>query len=124
MIQVTADQIEQYRAQLADYPEALKGLDLLADCEGELEDAAISLALRAGMQPDTSDRWLDGLSCLAAFAAVCLVRLRELVGQDLKAAVEALAAIAAIPPALALIVILYVQMMGVEPFCKPLEEKL
>ena len=34
MIQVTADQIEQYRAQLADYPEALKGLDLLADCEG------------------------------------------------------------------------------------------
>ncbi len=123
MIQVTADQIEQYRAQLADYPEALKGLDLLADCEGELEDAAISLALRAGMQPDTSDRWLDGLSKRFR-AVVCQARLRELVDQDLKAAVEALAAIAAIPPALALIVILYVQMMGVEPFCKPLEEKL
>ena len=123
MIQVTADQIEQYRAQLADYPEALKGLDLLADCEGELEDAAISLALRAGMQPDTSDRWLDGLSKRFR-AVVCQVRLRELVGQDLKAAVEVLAAIAAISPALALIVILYVQMMGVEPFCKPLEEKL
>ena len=123
MIQVTADQIEQYRAQLADYPEALKGLDLLADCEGELEDAAISLALRAGMQPDTSDRWLDGLSKRFR-AVVCQVRLRELVGQDLKAAVEALAAIAAISPALALIVILYVQSLGVEPFCKPLEEKL
>ncbi len=123
MIQVTADQIEQYRAQLVDYPEALKGLDLLADCEGELEDAAISLALRAGMQPDTSDRWLDGLAKRFR-AVVCQPRLRELVGQDLKAAVEALAAIAAIPPALAIIVILYVQLTGVDLFCKPLQEKL
>ncbi len=37
---VTESEIERYRLQLAEYPDALKALDLLEDCEGNLEDAA------------------------------------------------------------------------------------
>ncbi|MEY2975953.1 MAG: hypothetical protein RLZZ435_90 [Cyanobacteriota bacterium] len=48
----------QWRQALADYPDVLKAIDTVEDCEGDLEDAAITLALQARLEPDGSPDWL------------------------------------------------------------------
>jgi hypothetical protein len=62
ILTVTSEELEQFRTILADYPDALSALDVIADCEGDLEDAAITLAIQAGQEPNTGDRWLDGFA--------------------------------------------------------------
>ena len=62
MVIITSQQIAQFRSQLAEYPEALKALDAIEDCEGNIEDAAISLAIQAGQEPNISENWLDGFA--------------------------------------------------------------
>ena len=44
MIALTPEDITQLRDRLADYPEATEALQEIEDCDGDLEDAAISLA--------------------------------------------------------------------------------
>lgn len=48
----------QWRNALADYPDVLKAIDTVEDCEGDLADAAITLALQARLEPDGSADWL------------------------------------------------------------------
>ena len=48
----------QWREALADYPDVLKAIDTVEDCEGDLADAAITLALQARLEPDGSVDWL------------------------------------------------------------------
>ncbi|MFZ4666975.1 MAG: hypothetical protein ACOYME_11170 [Prochlorotrichaceae cyanobacterium] len=48
----------QWRNALADYPDVLKAIDTVEDCEGDLADAAITLALQARLEPDGSVDWL------------------------------------------------------------------
>jgi hypothetical protein len=48
MITVTQAEIELYRSQLQEYPDALKELDVLEECEGDLEYAAETLAIKSG----------------------------------------------------------------------------
>jgi len=62
MIILTLAEINQFNASLADYPEARRALQEIEDCDGDLEDAAISLALRAGQEPDTNEQWLASFS--------------------------------------------------------------
>ncbi|RFP55196.1 MAG: hypothetical protein BJG00_015455 [Limnothrix sp. CACIAM 69d] len=119
---VSTDRIAQLRVELAEYPTALEALAEIEDCEGDLEDAAIALAIRAGQQPDRSDGWLEGL------AKRCRARLcvQEPVRQSL-----AQGAIAATlgylddqppcPAVLLLPVVLWVSHQGVETFCRPLD---
>ncbi|MCP2728702.1 hypothetical protein [Limnofasciculus baicalensis] len=59
MMIVTAEEIAQYRAQLADYPEALEALDVIEKCEGDLEDAALVVAKRAKIEVVRAPKWLD-----------------------------------------------------------------
>jgi hypothetical protein len=60
---VTSQEIAQFRSELANNPEAMKALDAIEDCEGNLEDAAIALAIRAGQQPQRDNaEWLDALA--------------------------------------------------------------
>jgi len=49
----------QWRQALADYPHVLKAIDTVEDCEVNLEDAAITLALQAHLEPDGSNDWLS-----------------------------------------------------------------
>jgi hypothetical protein len=124
MVTITSIEIIEYRAELAADPDALRALDMIEDCEGDLEDAAIALALQAGQEPDQTEGWL------AAFAK----RWRTMIcGAELKAAlqtgtiVEAIRLIqtgTAIPRGLAIPVALFVLKNGVEDFCEPLTEKL
>ncbi len=53
-IQVTAEEIAQFRTELADNPRAIAALDAIEDCEGYLEDAVPLLLIEAGTEPDRS----------------------------------------------------------------------
>ncbi|MBE9177751.1 hypothetical protein IQ268_04045 [Oculatella sp. LEGE 06141] len=124
MIRVTLDEIEQYRTELADNAAALKALDMIEDCEGDIEDAAIALALQAGQEPDRSDQWLDGLAKRWRYF-LCQTGMKDaLAAGSMTQAIKLLAAETTIPPLLATPVVIYVLKTGVSDFCKPLEEKI
>jgi hypothetical protein len=124
MITVTFEEIAQYRSELSASPEALRALDMIEDCEGDLEDAAIALALQARQEPDTSERWLEGLAKRWR-AVLCQADIREsLAARSLQDLLRSLSQETDLPPVLATPVIIYVLKTGVEDFCKPLEEKL
>lgn len=121
---ITPEEIEQYRADLAGYPEALSALDVLEDCEGDLEDASITLAIQAGQEPDTSERWIDGLAKRWRHV-VCQAVLKESLEDGLSGeTLTALTASTDLPARLATPVAIFVIKSGVEAFCKPLEEKI
>ena len=41
----------------------MEALDLIEDCDGDLEDAVMTLAIRAGQEPEqTNSDWLDALA--------------------------------------------------------------
>ncbi|WLT39856.1 hypothetical protein NON20_11050 [Synechocystis sp. B12] len=61
MTTITSQAIARYRDQLAHCPEAMQALDTIEDCEGNLEDAALTLGIQVGQQPDRND-WLEGLA--------------------------------------------------------------
>lgn len=124
MITITSEEIAQYRTELADQPAALRSLDMIEDCDGDLEDAAITLALQAGQEPDESDRWLEGLAKRWR-SFVCQMGMKDYLQTGSVAnAVKLLAEETTIPPTLATPVILYTLKTGIEDFCKPLQEKL
>ena len=51
--QLTAEEIQQYREQFKDYPDALKALDLIDECDGNLDDALILISMEeTGEEPD------------------------------------------------------------------------
>ena len=52
MTTITQAQIEQYRSQLQEYPDALQGLEVLEGCEGDLEYAAETIAIESGELQD------------------------------------------------------------------------
>ena len=117
MTTVTFAEIAQFRSQLADSPDALQALDLIEDCDGDVEDAAVVLALQAGLEPDRTDRLLGGLA----------KRCRSLICEDVSRVesstdaiatiVERLVAEEALPVSLAAPVAIYVLKTGIVEFC-------
>ncbi len=121
---ITPEEIEHYRAELANYPEALNALEVLEDCEGDLEDASITLALQSGLEPDTSERWIDGLAKRWRHI-VCQAELKESLEDGMSGdLLTALTSSTDLPMRLAIPVAIFVIKTGVESFCKPLEEKI
>jgi hypothetical protein len=59
-IKITPQELEQWRSIFADHPDAIAALVEIEDCDGELEDAAISLGIQVGQEPDVLEGWLDG----------------------------------------------------------------
>lgn len=124
MITVTPEEIAHYRTALADNSTALTALDMIENCEGDLEDAAIALALRAGQEPEESDRWLEGLAKRWR-AFICQAGIKDaLLAQSIANPIKLLVSETDIPEILATPVILYILKAGVDEFCKPLQEKL
>ncbi len=124
MITVTLEEIERYRAELTHDAASLRALDMLEDCEGDLEDAAIALALQSGQEPEESDRWLEGLAKRWR-SFICQAGIKDyLLSGSIANAVKLLSSETTIPSALAIPVILYAVKTGIEDFCKPLQEKL
>lgn len=124
MIILSSKEIAQYRSQLADNATASQALDMIEDCEGDLEDAAITLALQVGQEPDRSDQWLDSVAKRYR-VFLCQTGIREALQAGVVASViTLLPEETAIPPVLATPVVLYVVKTGIDDFCKPLQEKL
>ena len=122
ILSLTSQEIAQYRSQLANYPEALESLDIIEDCEGDLEDAAVSLAIHAGQQPDRSN-WLDGLAKRCRVVLCQDASKTALLAGNLEEAIEYLIESKICPPILATPVIIYVIKTGVSQFCQPLNLK-
>jgi hypothetical protein len=122
MITVTPKEIAQYRFQLADYPEAIAAMDVIQECEGNLEDAAVVLAIQEGQEPDRSARErLEGLANRCR-PIVCQENFKDdLLAGLVAGAVESLAVSMAIPPGLATPVVIYAVKIGVKNFCKDFE---
>jgi hypothetical protein len=124
MIVLTLSEINQYRSELANDPEALRALDMIEDCEGDVEDAAIALAIQAGQEPDRSEYWLDGLAKRWR-VFLCQVGFRNALTEgEIATAVQLFAAETTIPSSLATPIIIYILKIGIEDFCKPLGEML
>ncbi len=122
MTKVTSQEIAQFRSQLADDPSDMEALDLIEDCDGDLEDAAMTLAIRAGQQPERANaEWLDALARKWR-AVICEQEYREdLLNNSLQKMIERLKAMPTFPKILATPVLIYVLKRGVNNFCEPLD---
>lgn len=124
MLQVTPDDLDRWRVELADYPAAQQSIEEVDACDGDVEDAAINLALHAGLEPDTSDRWLAGLAkryrpCL------CRPEAREhLLQAEVATLVHYLSAESPCPDVLVLPVAILVAQTGLDTFCRSFDERL
>ena len=79
MTQVTPEEIAKFRAELTDYPDAQAALREIEECEGDLEDAAMVLAIRVGQQPEIANSdWLDSTSKYSWFLGCWSIRGRRL----------------------------------------------
>lgn len=122
-MQLTIDEINYYREQLADCEPAMKALDMIEDAEGDLEDGATSIALAIGQTPDRVD-WLDGWAKRCR-VLICEESLRsDLEDNYLESAVNYLLDKKICPPLLITPVIIYVIKQGIQNFCEPLSYQL
>ena len=121
---LTPTEISDFRTELSDYPQALVALEVIEDCEGDLEDAAIALAIHVGQQPTTSEGWIAGLAKRWR-PSLCQAELRaDLEANRVATTVTQLVTTNALPWELATLVSIYAAKAGIDDFCKPLEEKL
>jgi hypothetical protein len=122
MTTVTSKEIAQFRSQLADDAQAMEALDLIEDCEGDLEDAAMTLAIRAGQQPERANsEWLDALARKWR-AVICEQEYREdLQNGSIQEMMTHLKKMPTFPKILATPVLIYILKQGVNNFCQPLD---
>lgn len=117
MIALTPEEITQLKNRLADYPEATAALQEIEDCDGDLEDAAISLALRSDQEPDSNEQWLAGFSKRYRHIA-CKEQFREsITAGRLSTLITYLNQETDCPTLMAPIVAIYVFKSGVQDFC-------
>jgi hypothetical protein len=114
--------ITELQPQFAELPEAIVSLETIADCEGDLEDAAMALAIRAGQQPDINNsEWLNGLAKKCR-VAICLSEFRnDMVNGNFVPLYNHFVEAKVCPKLLILPVLLYVHEQGVNKFCEPLD---
>ena len=122
MTKITSQEIAQFRSQLANDPQAMEVLDLIEDCEGDLEDAAMTLAIYAGQEPErTNSEWLDALARKWR-AVLCETKYRQdLLNGSIIDRMSLLRSIPEFPKILATPVLIYILKEGVNNFCKPMD---
>lgn len=121
MIALTSEELNQLKARLADYPEALAVLQEIEDCDGDVEDAAISLALKAGQEPDSNEQWLAGFSKRYRHI-VCQAQFRDAIAAgQLGCLIHTLTTETDCPALMAPSVAIYVFKFGIADFCHSLD---
>ncbi len=124
MIVLSPKEIIQLRTQLAEYPDALEALQEIEDCDGDVEDAAISLALKAGQEPDTNEQWLVSFSKRYRHI-VCQAQFREAIAAgQLNTLIHNLTEGTDCPPLIAPVVAICVFKSGVADFCHSFDNSL
>jgi hypothetical protein len=123
-VTVTAAELSEFREMLMDYPEAIAALEAIFDCEGDLEDAAINLAIKLGQEPDICDGWLDGVA-KSWRHVLCQPGMKEALTQGLTGnLLIELTEYTTLPLRLAVPVAIYVIKLGVPEFCHLFESKI
>lgn len=114
--------IAQLQSQFADFPDAIAALEAIGDCEGDLEDAAMVLAIRVGQQPDINNSdWLDGLAKKCRLA-ICQSEFRnDMVSGNFVPLFNHFLQLKLCPRLLILPILLYVHELGVNRFCQVLD---
>ena len=122
MTTVTTEEIANFRSTFADYPQALQALDLISDCDGDLEDAAMTLAIKAGQQPELANsEWLDSLAKKWR-SLICQQEWRgDLLEGSVDKLMEQIQKTPTFPNVLITPVLLYVFKQGITDFCQPLD---
>ncbi len=121
---VSPEELELFRAQLRDHPSAIAALEVIEDCDGDLEDAAIALAIRSGQLPDANERWIVGLAKRWRHI-LCGSELKEGLEDGLSGSLmDTIVVQTELPMRLAIPVAIYVIKSGVQPFCQPMQEKI
>ena len=113
---ITGQEVESFRLQLADYPERVKALDVIQECDGHLEDAITLMTLReTGQEPDRSlDDWLEN-----SREIICQEEFRnDLAAGLIGVLIEPLAISLAIPAGIATVVAVYAFKIGIKKFCE------
>lgn len=126
MTTVTQAEIEQYRSQLQEYPDALKALDVLQDCEGDLEYAAETLAIESGeLENDlgTTDQDPNEPSWLEKSAAklrphVCTQAFKDVLSQSFAVALGSLVTAGVYPGVPLTLVLIYISTKNLDNFCQ------
>jgi hypothetical protein len=114
--------VTELQIQFAELPDAIASLETIADCEGDLEDAAMTLAIRVGQQPDINNsEWLDGLAKKCR-VAICRSEFRnDMVDGNFMPLFQYFIQAKICPRLLILPVLLYAHEQGVNRFCQPLD---
>lgn len=118
MTAIIPTEIARFRSELADNPDALIALDTIEDCEGDLEDAAIILAIRDRLEPDRANsRWLEGLARQCR-GILCQPEFQpDIKNGVLKPAVEHLKTTGFVPVKQVVPVVIYAWKIGIDDFC-------
>ena len=134
MTQLTSEQISQLRSELAGYPEALEALEVIEEWDGDLADAAESIATRNGIEgvEDNAElRWFtEKLRQCHGF--ICQDKYQDLREKYLPTLlppmVDFFVGLLGCPPGVAGIIAtpfaVYIQEEGMEKFCKSYESNV
>ncbi|WP_445174158.1 DUF6887 family protein [Microcoleus sp.] len=113
---VTAEEIDRFRKQLKHDPEALAALDTIQECEGNLEEAARSIATAAG-NTDVESDLLEKLSTRCR-TVICQEDMKEKLPVLIAAIAEFLASTSGFSSRLATPIALFAIDQGIEDFCE------
>jgi len=122
MTTVTQEEIAKFRAELANYPEALEALDVIEECDYNLEDAAEVLAdteaVRKGGSKKPDVNLLDELAEQLR-DVICKDEFRNgMLNDSVNVAVGVLLASSTVNPAVLVIpAFMYVMRKGINKFC-------
>lgn len=119
---ITDEEIAQYRQQLADYPEALDALDLIAECDGNLEESANFLVIEEGISELRSgeseeENTLDKIAKKFRKIICDDDFIDDLMSDLVTAGIASLAVSGQIPVAVATPVVIYLAKKGVKSWC-------
>lgn len=128
MMQLTPEQIENLRSQLADNAEALEALEVIEEWDGDLADAAESLATRneiEGVEDRADSRWFTK-QLKKCHGFICQPKYENLREKHLPALLppiaELFAGLLGCLPGVATVIAtpfaIYIMNEGMEKFCK------
>ena len=124
MTTVTQAEIELYRSQLQEYPDALKELDVLEECEGDLEYAAETLAIKSGELENELDEkdpnepsWLEK-SAEKLRPHICTQAFKDVLSQGFAFALGWLITVGVYQGVPLTLVLIYISRKNLDNFCQ------
>jgi hypothetical protein len=126
MTTVTTEEIEKFRAQLADNQEAITALDAIERCKGNLEAAAKLITIEQtdeDVETRADSNYLNELAKRCRNIICQEEFIDDLLAGLLSAAIASLTVSGNIPGALATPVVIYLAKVGVKKFCQSSEPK-